>query len=134
MFSIQATREKDRFETIYILEQHDLPNQKLRLVSERTVSEAEFRKKNGQLMYLENLKKTSYGKEGGGKNPEACPICQNELGTQWAVLQCGHCYCVDCVRHLADNYANRVSNAKSISCPVCRSSTFQAEISYVNTK
>ena len=38
-----ATREKDRVETIYILERHELPNQKLKLVSDRTIAQSQFR-------------------------------------------------------------------------------------------
>ena len=83
------TREKDKFETIYILEQHELPSQRLKLVSEKTIANSEFRKKFGQMLYLENLKKSDYGKKGGTGNPEPCPICQTELGHSWAVMQVG---------------------------------------------
>ena len=38
-----ATREKDKVETIYILERHELPNQKLKLVSDRTIAQSQFR-------------------------------------------------------------------------------------------
>ena len=81
------TREKDKFETIYILEKHELPSQRLKLVSDKTVANSEFRKKFGQLLYLENLKKSDYGKKGGTGNPEPCPVCQSELGHSWSVLQ-----------------------------------------------
>ncbi len=79
----------DKFETIYILEAHELPGQKLKLMSERTVASSEFQKKFGMLAYLENLKKSDFGTKagGGGENPEACPVCQQSLGTQWSVLQ-----------------------------------------------
>ena len=82
-----ATREKDKFETIYILEQHELPAQRLKLTSEKTVANGEFRKKFGQLLYLENLRKSNFTKDGDGLNPEPCPICRQSLGRQWSVLQ-----------------------------------------------
>ena len=81
-----STRVKDKVETIYILEKHEIPSQKLKLVSEKTVAISEFRKKHGQLLYLENLRTSDFGKKGGGENPEPCPICQKNLGTQWSVL------------------------------------------------
>ena len=124
-----ATRQKEKVETIYILERHEVESQKLRLVADKFSSQAELKKKLGQLLYLENLKNTDYGRK-GGHNPETCPICVKELGSQWSVLQCGHCYCVDCIRVLIDEY----SRAKSTKCAVCRSVTAHAEISYVSTK
>ena len=39
-----ATREKDKVETIYILERHELPNQKLKLVSDWTIAQSQFRR------------------------------------------------------------------------------------------
>ena len=71
-----------KVETIYILEKHELPSQRLKLISEKTVSFNEFKKKNGQLLYLENLKNSDFGKKGGGENPEPCPICQKSLGNK----------------------------------------------------
>jgi len=127
------TREKDKLETIYILEPCEVPAQKLKLSSERVVAAGEFRKKHGQLLYLENLKKSDYGKGGGGENPELCPICQQALGVKWAVVQCGHCYCVECIEVLMKQYSS-VGTRKALKCAICRSSTFHSEISYVNTK
>merc|ERR1719273_2223416 len=128
-----STRVQDKVETIYILEKHELPSQRLKLVSEKTVSMNEFRKKNGQLLYLENLKSSDFGKKGGGENPEPCPICQKSLGMQWSVLGCGHCFCVDCIRILIEEYSTGGSS-RSVKCAICRNLTHHAEISYVNTK
>ena len=125
-----ATRQKEKVETIYILEKHELPSQRLKLISDKTVALAEFRKKNGQLLYLENLKSSDFAKKGGGENPEPCPICQKGLGNQWSVLQCGHCFCVECIRILIEEY----SSGRSVKCAICRNMTHHAEISYVNTR
>lgn len=124
-----STRVKEKAETIYILAKHELEPQKLKLIAEKYSSQADLRKRLGQLLYLQNLKNTDYGKR-GGHNPESCPICVKELGTQWSVLQCGHCYCVECIRILIDEY----STGKRTKCAVCRSTTSHAEISYVSTK
>ena len=51
-------------ETIYILERHELDSQRLKLIAEKTVSHNEMKKKLGQLIYLENLRKTDYSKKG----------------------------------------------------------------------
>ena len=110
-----ATRTREKAETIYLLARHELEPQRLKLVADRFTHQAQLRKKLGQLQYLENLGKTDYGKR-GGSNPEPCPICTKQLGTQWSVLQCGHCYCVDCIRILIDEYSSR----KATKCAVCR--------------
>jgi E3 ubiquitin-protein ligase SHPRH len=126
-----ATREKNKLETIYILEKHELPNQKMKLMSDKTIAQNDFKKKYGQLLYLENLRKSDYGKR-GGQNPEPCPICQNSLGQSWSVLQCGHCYCVECMHILIKEYSS-VGTRCWVRCPTCRATTYHAEISYVNT-
>ena len=124
-----ATRTREKAETIYLLSRHELEPQRLKLVADRCTSQAQMSKKLGQLQYLENLGRTDYGKR-GGSNPEPCPICTKALGSQWSVLQCGHCYCVDCIRILIDEYSTR----KATKCAVCRTVTAHAEISYVSTK
>ena len=110
-----STRVKEKAETIYILAKHELEPQKLKLIAEKCSSQADLKKKLGQLIYLQNLKNTDYGKR-GGHNPESCPICVKELGSQWSVLQCGHCYCVECIRFMIDEYSTRTST----KCAVCR--------------
>ncbi|TRY78378.1 hypothetical protein TCAL_01692 [Tigriopus californicus] len=111
-------------------------SQKLKLISDCTVAKCEFRKMFGQLVYLENLKNSDYGKKGGA-NPEPCPVCQQELGMQWSVLQCGHCYCVECIRVLIEKYSNsniQSAHRRSLKCPICRNITVHGEISYVKTR
>ena len=50
----------------------------------------------GHLMYLENLGRSQEHAE-SGHNPQPCPICQNEMGRGWAVLLCGHSFCLQCI-------------------------------------
>ena len=58
-----STRVKEKVETIYILEKHELDSQKLRLIGDKCTSQADMKKKLGQLYYLQNLKTTDYGKK-----------------------------------------------------------------------
>ena len=50
-----ATRQKEKAETIYILAQHELEPQKLKLIADKCSGQVEVKKKLGQLLYLENL-------------------------------------------------------------------------------
>merc|ERR1712241_331655 len=124
-----STRVKEKAETIYILESHEVDSQKLRLIGDKCTSLADLKRKLGQLSYLQSLKTTDYGKE-GGHNPEKRPICTSEWGSSWAVLQCGHCYCVDCIQILIKEY----SQGRGTKCAACRYKTSHAEISYVSTE
>ena len=119
-----ATKVDDKFETIYILEPHEIPSQRLKLVSEKTVAEHEFSKKHGQLLYLENLKKSKAG-GGGNENPDPCPVCNNPLGSEWSVLQCGHCFCIECIQMLIKEYTVRgggqaPGRQNCVRCAICR--------------
>ncbi|XP_013421638.1 E3 ubiquitin-protein ligase SHPRH [Lingula anatina] len=69
----------------------------------------------------------------GGLNPEPCPICQKELGREWSVLHCGHCYCLDCMRILIDGYSCGGRQTR-VKCAICRQTTAHGDISYVSTK
>ena len=70
------------------------------------------------------------------ENPESCPVCKGSLGTDWQVLECGHSYCLDCMRALMEHMGRpsciveqgaglarvdvRVGSHRYIKCPVCR--------------
>ncbi|XP_062583569.1 E3 ubiquitin-protein ligase SHPRH-like [Saccostrea cucullata] len=114
-----------------ILEPAELDQHKLKLLSEKTISENELRKKLGQLLYLQNLAKAQSSNE-SGENPDLCPICQKELGKEWCVLHCGHCYCLDCIRVLCEQYSFGGRN-RLVKCAVCREKTYHSDISYVST-
>ena len=47
-----------------------------KLQSEKIVSQGDLRRKTGQLLYLENLRKS----RGLDTNPDPCPVCQTNLG------------------------------------------------------
>lgn len=115
----------------YILEPAELPQQELKLKSERVVAANDLKAKLGQLLYLQNVAKTDFGKE-GGHNPEPCPICQGELGEKWAVFMCGHSYCMHCARTLANQAASLGGGRGAIKCPVCRQPTKTREVAYVD--
>lgn len=116
----------------YVIEPGEVPQQELKLKSDQIVAANDLKIKLGQLLYLQNLAKTDFGK-GGGKNPEPCPICQGELGEKWAVLLCGHCYCMECIRTLSNRGFNGIDKS-TVKCPMCRQPTKTREISYVDTK
>jgi hypothetical protein len=50
-----------------------------RLATERSTAQGDFRRRMGQLQYLENLQRDDLGHK-GGLNPEICPICRKALG------------------------------------------------------
>lgn len=110
-----------------VLEPTQIENHRLKYVSDCVLATGEKNKKLGQLQYLHNLGKRD------GSNPQSCPICHRVLGDQWSVLQCGHCYCFDCLRSMIkhDTVAGRLT---AIKCPTCRQYTKPLEVSYVNTK
>uniref|UniRef100_A0A4W2GRB7 E3 ubiquitin-protein ligase SHPRH n=1 Tax=Bos indicus x Bos taurus TaxID=30522 RepID=A0A4W2GRB7_BOBOX len=74
----------------------------------------------------------SQDKTSGGINPEPCPICARQLGKQWAVLTCGHCFCNECISIIIEQYSVG-SHRSSIRCAICRQTTSHKEISYVFT-
>ncbi|XP_005088907.1 E3 ubiquitin-protein ligase SHPRH [Aplysia californica] len=116
-----------------VIEEREMTQHELKCSSDEIVSRDELRKKLGQLVYLTNL--ASQNEAGKDHNIDGCPICQCELGLEWSVLMCGHCYCLRCIRALIDrNLIGGNIQDKRLKCPVCRSWTPVREISYVTTK
>lgn len=139
----------------HVMESIDIDAHDLNLRCEQTMFLAKLKKKLGQLFYLQNLEKvrffsrlhlhfsfffyiccfvmqTQSGCE-NGCNPELCPICQKQLGMQWAVLQCGHCFCMECIRVLIRDFSfgHHVATTGSLKCAICRDKTRHEDISYV---
>lgn len=116
---------------LHIIEPHEVEQNRVKLLNDKAVAKSQLQKKLGQLLYLTNLEK-SQDKTSGGINPEPCPICARNLGKQWAVLTCGHCFCNECVAIIIEQYS--VGTRKSaIKCAICRQTTSHKEISYVFT-
>uniref|UniRef100_A0A8C5L3Q3 E3 ubiquitin-protein ligase SHPRH n=1 Tax=Jaculus jaculus TaxID=51337 RepID=A0A8C5L3Q3_JACJA len=115
----------------HIIEPHEVEQNRIKLINDKAVAASQLQKKLGQLLYLTNLEK-SQDKTSGGVNPEPCPICAGQLGKQWAVLTCGHCFCNECTSIIIEQYSVG-SHRSSIKCAICRQTTSHKEISYVFT-
>ncbi|XP_076076399.1 E3 ubiquitin-protein ligase SHPRH-like isoform X3 [Mytilus galloprovincialis] len=115
-----------------IIEPVTIEQHRQKLKADQIVGRCELRKKLGQLLYLKNLAKTQ-GDNEDGHNPEPCPICQRELGVEWSVMHCGHCYCLDCMRILLEQYSFGGKN-RVVKCAICREKTYRSDVSYVSTK
>lgn len=116
---------------LHIIEPHEVEQNRIKLLNDKAVAASQLQKKLGQLLYLNNLEK-SQDKTTGGINPEPCPICARQLGKQWAVLTCGHCFCNECISIIIEQYSVG-SHKSSIKCAICRQTTSHKEISYVFT-
>ncbi|XP_028912253.1 E3 ubiquitin-protein ligase SHPRH [Ornithorhynchus anatinus] len=116
---------------LHIIEPHEVEQNRVKLLNDKAVAKSQLQKKLGQLLYLTNLEK-SQNKTTGGVNPEPCPICARNLGKQWAVLTCGHCFCNECIAIIIEQYSVGTRRS-SIKCAICRQTTSHKEISYVFT-
>ncbi|XP_014651164.1 PREDICTED: E3 ubiquitin-protein ligase SHPRH [Ceratotherium simum simum] len=131
-FRVRDPREpKPTPPVLHIIEPHEVEQNRIKLLNDKAVATSQLQKKLGQLLYLTNLEK-SQDKTSGGINPEPCPICARQLGKQWAVLTCGHCFCNECVSIIIEQYSVG-SHRSSIKCAICRQNTSHKEISYVFT-
>ncbi|XP_077476822.1 E3 ubiquitin-protein ligase SHPRH [Stigmatopora argus] len=116
---------------LHIIEPHEVDQNRVKLLNDQVLANSQLQKKLGQFLYLTNLEK-SQDKSTGGLNPEPCPICSRQLGMEWAVLTCGHCFCNQCIAIILEQYSMG-SRQRAINCAICRQTTSHAEISYVFT-
>nr|XP_056708771.1 E3 ubiquitin-protein ligase SHPRH [Euleptes europaea] len=122
---------KPNHPVLHIIDPHEVEPNRVKLLNDKAVAKSQLQKKLGQLLYLTNLEK-SQDKTTGGVNPEPCPICARQLGQQWAVLTCGHCFCNECIAIIIEQYSVGTRRS-SIKCAICRQTTSHKEISYVFT-
>nr|XP_033793202.1 E3 ubiquitin-protein ligase SHPRH isoform X2 [Geotrypetes seraphini]XP_033793203.1 E3 ubiquitin-protein ligase SHPRH isoform X2 [Geotrypetes seraphini] len=116
---------------LHIIEPHEVEQNRAKLLNDKAVAKSQLQKKLGQLLYLTNLEK-SQDQTTDGVNPEPCPICARQLGKQWAVLTCGHCFCNECIAIIIDQYSVGMRRS-AIKCAICRQTTSHKEIAYVFT-
>ncbi|XP_078069477.1 E3 ubiquitin-protein ligase SHPRH isoform X2 [Mustelus asterias] len=122
---------KPSLPVLHIIESHEVEQNRMKLLNDKAVATSQLQKKLGQVLYLTNLEK-SQDPSTGSVNPDPCPICARQLGQQWAVLTCGHCFCNDCIAIIIEQYS--VGARRSvIKCAICRQTTAHKEISYVFT-
>jgi len=125
--------EEDVDDMHHVIKYGDEKFKRLIFESDKKLAEMELKKKLGQLLYLQGLKTSQ--SESEGYNVELCPICVCQLGTQWAVFQCGHCICCECVGHLQRQSIVYVRSQEArIRCPMCRALTPANDVSFVQTK
>lgn len=80
-----------------------------------------LQKNLGTHSYLLTLR----GQQSAGQSPDPCPICKNELTEHWNILECGHCYCLQCMQQLLSK-----ATFYHILCSVCRQSQHIDKILY----
>eukprot|EP00112_Aurelia_sp_Birch-Aquarium-sp1_P016886 Seg3863.2 transcript_id=Seg3863.2/GoldUCD/mRNA.D3Y31 product="E3 ubiquitin-protein ligase SHPRH" protein_id=Seg3863.2/GoldUCD/D3Y31 len=115
----------------YIIDRHEVGFQRLKLRGDKSVAENQLNRKKGQLFYLKNLEKAQGTTQ--DSNPELCPVCKENLGQEWAVFSCGHCFCCQCTTLLERRPGLCFPRRKGvrISCPLCREITMSEDISFV---
>eukprot|EP00102_Acyrthosiphon_pisum_P022312 XP_016659522.1 PREDICTED: E3 ubiquitin-protein ligase SHPRH-like [Acyrthosiphon pisum] len=120
-FFLQAANEdgppeKREYQNILILQSA------VRRFAEIPTTRAYLEQKVGTLLYLENLKK----EKENSTEIDTCPICCLNGDTGWAVFQCGHSVCNQCLETICNH-----SDAFEVDCPICRITTPMDFISYV---
>ncbi|BES94744.1 SNF2 family N-terminal domain [Nesidiocoris tenuis] len=105
---------------VHVIQQYEIPGIRTNLECELMTSQDELKRTAGILLYLKKLQ------EKGSSEHGTCPVCQEQLSTEWSVLRCGHCMCFDCIRTLLE-----MSPSKAIECPLCRYKTLNGEVSCV---
>eukprot|EP00730_Choanoeca_flexa_P003028 TRINITY_DN11265_c0_g1_i1.p1 TRINITY_DN11265_c0_g1~~TRINITY_DN11265_c0_g1_i1.p1 ORF type:complete len:325 (+),score=44.57 TRINITY_DN11265_c0_g1_i1:171-1145(+) len=88
-------------------------------LSREQVAAALVDQHRGQLRFL---------REQASANENACPICHHEPD-QWAVLECGHRICLECLQQL-----RKKGNTLWIKCPYrCAIKTSSAKVNYTRS-
>ena len=149
-------------EKIYRLYPDEVPALNVKLSQEKLMYADDLRKALGQLRYLRGLSRrfvnesqdaskeadaSSLSKDAGARAPAAsvaaaedsnCPICQEQLDTEFFILPCGHMLCPECCTGLQERAAAGVNGTlptrlRRIRCPTCRVIVPGTDIAHVNS-
>ena len=105
------------------------------LTDEKIIATSDLVRARGTLRYLEGLKRAS---DGGEAECTICPVCQENVSSDTAVLTCGHTLCTKCATALITrstwNKKNGERGSTKIMCPTCRNSILVSEIAYATKK
>ncbi|XP_049541626.1 E3 ubiquitin-protein ligase SHPRH [Anopheles darlingi] len=116
----QAMQRAKKKPTIMQLLKSDLEGAMRDLHDTKLLAERDFLRLQGTLKYLAHL--------GVRQEIDPCPICQTIPDETYAVLQCGHHFCRECIdtiKQLA------VSRGNIMTCGVCRHQQSVQEMRYV---
>lgn len=114
-------RDKD---SINVILPHECSSIETQLKFDKKQADNNLKYKLGQLFYLQNLAKKT---DTDNSSPTQCIICFEALKTEWAVLMCGHFYCLSCMDLLVKRSVNYVK------CATCRHTTHHNDINHVST-
>ncbi|KAL9701718.1 hypothetical protein quinque_005159 [Culex quinquefasciatus] len=87
---------------------------------QKVTAEREFVRLKGTLKYLQHL--------GSVAEIDVCPICQCQPEEKYAVLQCGHHFCIVCAPQLVRIARSQGNN---VTCGVCRHKQQIADLYFV---
>ncbi|CAK0735069.1 hypothetical protein CVIRNUC_000523 [Coccomyxa viridis] len=141
------------------LHEAEVPFKNKELTTDRIVAEADLAKQLGTLRYLLGLRSArqraeatlqqAVKQEEKGQGPEGlhdeadakdtlhqegevCPVCQEPLGQELAMMPCGHQLCVRCHMALVDRVAPGPKAHRHVPCPTCRQKAQVGDIAYVD--
>ncbi|XP_050094766.1 E3 ubiquitin-protein ligase SHPRH [Anopheles aquasalis] len=116
----QAMQRAKKKPTIMQLLKSDLEGAMRDLQDTKLVAERDFLRLQGTLKYLAHL--------GVRQEIDPCPICQTIPDATYAVLQCGHHFCQECIDTI-----KQLARARGniMTCGVCRHQQSVQEMRYV---
>ncbi|CAL5225440.1 g8258 [Coccomyxa viridis] len=145
-------------EVHFKLHEAELPVKNKELTTDRIVAEADLGKQLGTLRYLLGLssarqraeaareravkledgagmpepKKEDVAKEAEHMEEEVCPVCQEPLGQELAMMPCAHQLCLKCHLALVDRAGPGPKATRYVHCPTCRQKAPVADIAFVD--
>eukprot|EP00039_Didymoeca_costata_P005103 m.78508 g.78508 ORF g.78508 m.78508 type:complete len:1629 (+) comp12675_c0_seq1:179-5065(+) len=117
----QVVSQSERF--AFIL-RHEIPQRKLEYESDIILLRGDLDRERGRLTYVKVLEQRA-------KEPNAqvhCPICWSDMTSNYVVLVCGHCLCLECVKRVSGN----TTKNRSIKCATCRTLSPIQNVEYVS--
>lgn len=114
-------RTEQIHENINLIRPAELPHQELSLKSDVIRYSARLEALLGTRNYLQTLRQQQFQ----GENPDPCPVCRCALTSTWAILACGHTFCLECFQ----KFLGRAREI--IRCCICRSKQNIQEVAYI---
>ncbi|KAG8380997.1 hypothetical protein BUALT_Bualt06G0075000 [Buddleja alternifolia] len=151
-------RENEDDKSIDALSPEELDTASVENSSEKFLAQDSLSRIKGQLRYLKGLAQSKQSMkpesldastvaEAAVLSPngrmakadaESCPVCQEQLGTQKMVFQCGHLTCCKCLFAMTERRSippgKFHNNSNRVICPTCRQPTDFGNIAFADDK